>query len=209
MSIIAKLKKLTNSFILITGLLITTNLFGTTILFLGDSLSEGQGVNEEQAFPRVVESLLIAKKYNVTVINGGISGATSASGIGRLKWHLKKKCDLLILELGANDGLRGLKIEDTKKNIKEIIVFAKSKKVKVLMLGLLMPPNYGKKYTTDFEKMYQSLSSEESVPLLPFFLKKVAGIPKFNQADGIHPNAKGHEMIASEVSAFIEKHLTH
>lgn len=179
----------------------------THILFLGDSLSEGQGLNEEQSFPRVVERNLRAKKYDVVVTNGGVSGSTTASGITRLKWHLKKKTDVLVLELGANDGLRGLKITETEKNLREIITYAKSKKVKVLLLGLLMPPNYGKKYTTEFENMYQNIAQAEQVPFLPFLLKKVAGNKDLNLADGIHPNAKGQEIVAVEVTAFIEKNL--
>lgn len=179
----------------------------TNILFLGDSLSEGQGVDEGQSFPRLVERNLRAKKIDVTVVNGGVSGATSASGITRLKWHLKKKIDIVVLELGANDGLRGLKLNETEKNLKEIIVYAKSKKIKVLLLGLLMPPNYGKTYTRDFENMYKNISKIEKIPFHPFLLKKVAGIAKYNLPDGIHPNALGHELIATEVTTFIEKNL--
>lgn len=178
-----------------------------TILFLGDSLSEGQGLNEEQSFPRVVESNLRAKKYDVTVINGGVSGSTSASGISRLKWHLKRPVDILVLELGANDGLRGLKISETQKNLREIIQYAKSQKIKVLLLGLLMPPNYGKNYTNDFEAMYKNIAQLERIPFLPFLLKKVAGNPDLNLADGIHPNAKGQIIVAKEVTNFIEKNL--
>lgn len=179
----------------------------THILFLGDSLSEGQGVDEGDSFPRVVERNLKAKKRDVVVINGGVSGATSASGMNRLKWHMKNKVDIVVLELGANDGLRGLKLSETEKNLKAIITFAKSKKVKVLLLGLLMPPNYGKKYTTEFENMYKNIGRTEKIPFFPFLLKKVAGITKYNQADGIHPNVLGHELIAAEVTTFIEQNL--
>lgn len=180
----------------------------TTILFLGDSLSEGQGVDEAQSFPRIVERKLKEKKFSITVINGGLSGATSASGISRLKWHLKSSIDILVLELGANDGLRGLKLNETEKNLKAIIHLAKEKNIKILLLGLLMPPNYGIKYTTDFQKMYKNISQAERIPLLPFLLKNVVGIAELNLADGIHPNAKGHELVAADVTRFIEKHLT-
>ena len=179
----------------------------TNILFLGDSLSEGQGVNEDQSFPRLVERNLRLKKYDVNVTNGGVSGATSASGESRLNWHLKKPIDIVVLELGANDGLRGLKISETEKNLKKIVQLAKRKKTKVLLLGLLMPPNYGKKYTQDFERMYKKISVQEKIPLLPFILKDVAGIPEFNQTDGIHPNPKGHEKVAESVTTFVEKNL--
>lgn len=179
----------------------------TNILFLGDSLSEGQGVDEEQSFPRLIERNLRTKKIDVSVTNGGVSGSTSASGVSRLKWHLKKKTDILVLELGANDGLRGLKIPETEKNLRKIIANAKEHKVKVLLLGLLMPPNYGKKYTDEFAVMYRNISAIEKIPYMPFILIDVAGKSEYNQADGIHPNAKGHELVATAVTAFIEKNL--
>lgn len=179
----------------------------TNILFLGDSLAEGLGVDENQAFPRLVERNLRSKKIDVNVINGGISGATTASGVGRLKWHLKKKTDIIILELGANDGLRGLKIKDTENNLRKIISIAKIKKIKVILVGIMMPPNYGKKYTTEFEMMYKHISASEKIPLVPFLLKDVAGNPKLNQADGIHPNALGHEIIAKNIAEFLERIL--
>jgi len=194
---------------LVLGLLLAnTTLFASThILFLGDSLSEGIGLDEEQSFPRLVERNLKAKKYDVIVTNGGVSGSTSASGLTRLKWHLKKPTDILVLELGANDGLRGLKITETKKNLVTIIKMAKDKKVKVLLLGLLMPPNYGKKYTAEFEDMYKKIAISEKVPFHPFLLKDVAGKAELNLADGVHPNAKGQELVAKTVTEFVEKNL--
>lgn len=195
--------------ILILGMLIfNTNIFASThILFLGDSLSEGIGLDEEQSFPRLVERNLKAKKNDVIVTNGGVSGSTSASGLTRLKWHLKKPTDILVLELGANDGLRGLKLEETKKNLVSIIKMAKEKKVKVLLLGLLMPPNYGKKYTDEFEAMYKKIASSEKIPFHPFILKDVAGKADLNMPDGVHPNAKGQELVAKTVTEFVEKNL--
>lgn len=194
--------------ILCLSFFVSLNLLAqTNILILGDSLAEGYGLDEAMAFPRVVEKKLNDKKINVKVINGGVSGATSASGIQRLKWHLKKPVEILLLELGANDGLRGLSVPDTKKNLKEIIKFAKEKKVKVMLLGILMPPNYGEDYTKQFEKMYKQLASEEKIPLLPFLLDGVAGNPKLNLPDGIHPNQKGHEVIAEKVAQFLEKNI--
>jgi acyl-CoA thioesterase-1 len=190
------------------SILVSFNLYAEmSILILGDSLAEGYGLDESMAFPRVVEKKLIEKKKNVKVINGGVSGATSASGIQRLKWHLKKPVDVLLLELGANDGLRGLSVPDTKKNLKEIIKFAKEKKVKVMLLGILMPPNYGADYTGQFEKMYKDVAKEEKVPFLPFLLDGVAGNAKLNLPDGIHPNQKGHEVIAEKVVNFLEKNI--
>lgn len=192
---------------LLAGASFNESIAQTQILFLGDSLSEGQGLDEELSFPRLVERNLKSKKFNVVVTNGGVSGSTSASGVTRLKWHLKKKIDVLVLELGANDGLRGLKLEETQKNLIEIIKHAKEKKVKVLLLGLLMPPNYGKKYVDDFEKMYSTIAKSEKVPFLPFVLNDVAGKSELNLPDGIHPNAKGHEIVAKSVTAFVEKNL--
>jgi acyl-CoA thioesterase-1 len=194
---------------LVLGLLIiNTSVFASThILFLGDSLSEGIGLDEEQSFPRLVERNLKSKKHDVVVTNGGVSGSTSASGLTRLKWHLKKPTDILVLELGANDGLRGLKLEETKKNLVSIIKMAKEKKVKVLLLGLLMPPNYGKKYTDEFEAMYKKIATSEKVPFHPFILKDVAGKAELNMPDGVHPNAKGQELVAKTVTEFVEKNL--
>lgn len=177
------------------------------ILVLGDSLAEGYGLEESMAFPRVIETELRNKKLNVEIINGGVSGATSANGLQRLKWHLKKPVDMVLLELGANDGLRGLKLEETKKNLKSIIQYAKDKKIKIAMLGILMPPNYGKDYTTQFEKMYKEIAKEEKLPFLPFLLEGVAGVPSLNLPDGIHPNQKGHEVIGKKVAVFVEKLL--
>jgi len=179
----------------------------TNILFLGDSLTEGLGVDESQAFPRLVEKILREKKYDIAVTNGGVSGATSASGEARLIWHLKKKVDIIVLELGANDGLRGLKLLETENNLKNIIKIAKTRKIKIFLLGVLMPPNYGKKYTKEFELMYKTISRVENIPYMPFLLEGVAGISKYNQTDGIHPNVLGHELISRNVASFVEKNL--
>jgi acyl-CoA thioesterase-1 len=199
--------KLKLALILVPLIIHTTVLASTHILFLGDSLSEGIGLDEEQSFPRLVERNLKEKKHDVIVTNGGVSGSTSASGLTRLKWHLKKPTDILVLELGANDGLRGLKLEETKKNLISIIKMAKDKKVKVLLLGLLMPPNYGKKYTDEFEAMYKKIALSEKVPFHPFILKDVAGEASLNMPDGVHPNAKGQELVAKTVTEFVEKNL--
>ncbi len=175
------------------------------ILVLGDSLAEGYGLDEKMAFPKIIENELKGKNKNVDVINAGISGSTTASGVQRLKWHLKKPVNILLLELGANDGLRGLKIEETKKNIMGIIQYAKSKKIKVVLLGILMPPNYGREYTQKFENMYKEIAQKEKLPFIPFLLEGVAGEPTLNLPDGIHPNQKGHEIIGKKIAKFLEK----
>ncbi|WP_347356802.1 arylesterase [Bdellovibrio sp.] len=167
---------------------------------MGDSLTEGYGVAKDAAFPAVLEKKLHeAGKKEWTVINAGVSGSTTASGISRMKWVFKSKPDAVILALGANDGLRGLKIEDSEKHLAQAIEYAQGQKVKVILGGLYMPPNYGKAYTDQFKKMYETLAKKYKVTFIPFILDKVAGNPKYNLADGIHPNEEGHKIIADNV----------
>ncbi len=177
------------------------------ILFLGDSLTEGEGLDEVHAFPKLVENKFLKKNMNVQITNGGVSGSTSASGLKRLQWHLKSKVDYLVLELGANDGLRGLKVNETQKNLESIISFAVEKNIKVILLGVLMPPNYGKNYTESFSAMYKTMAKKFQLPFMPFVLEGVAGNPKLNLADGIHPNIEGHKIIAENVFKFLERVL--
>nr|BFD58193.1 hypothetical protein CKG001_03000 [Bdellovibrio sp. CKG001]BFD61623.1 hypothetical protein BdHM001_03040 [Bdellovibrio sp. HM001]BFD65424.1 hypothetical protein HAGR004_04460 [Bdellovibrio sp. HAGR004] len=170
------------------------------LVVLGDSLTEGYGVAKEAAFPAVLEKKLHeAGKKEWTVINAGVSGSTTASGISRMKWVFKSKPDAVILALGANDGLRGLKIADSEKHLAQAIEYAQGQKVKVILGGLYMPPNYGKAYTDQFKKMYETLAKKYKVTFIPFILDKVAGNPKYNLADGIHPNEEGHKIIADNV----------
>lgn len=177
-----------------------------TILFLGDSLTAGYGVEQEFAYPALVEKEL-NKKHQVKVLNGGVSGSTTASGKSRLKWFLKAKPDILVLILGANDGLRGIKLEESKKNLEEIILMAKEKGLKVILGAMLLPPNYGKEYTTKFKKMYEELKGQHKLAWIPFVLKDVAGIAEKNIEDGIHPNAKGHAIIAKNMIPYLEPYL--
>lgn len=170
------------------------------LIVLGDSLTEGLGVAKESAYPALLEKKIHdSGKKEWTVVNAGVSGSTTASAIGRMKWLFKSKPDLLLLVLGANDGLRGLKIEETEKNLAQAIEYAQAQKVPVVLGGLYAPPNYGKDYTDKFKKMYLELSKKYRIPLIPFLLDKVAGDPKYNQADGIHPNEAGHKIIADTV----------
>lgn len=177
------------------------------LVVLGDSLTEGYGVARESAFPAVLETKIKASGKDWTVVNAGVSGSTTASAVGRLKWIFKAKPDLLILCLGANDGLRGLKVEESKKNLSEAIEYAQAQKVPLILGGLYMPPNYGAKYTHDFHAMYEELAKRYQVPLIPFLLEGVGGKPQFNLADGIHPNEKGHEMVATTVYNAIKGRL--
>lgn len=170
------------------------------ILALGDSLTEGYGIAPEDAYPEVLERLLKqGGQASIEVINAGISGSTSASAVGRLKWHLRAKPDLVILALGANDGLRGLNLDETRKNLAATIELAKKNGIQVLLAGMQIPPNYGKEYTRKFEAMFPSLAAEYRVPLIPFLLQGVGGEPKLNLEDGIHPNEKGHQRLARNV----------
>lgn len=179
----------------------------TRILVLGDSLTEGYGISAAAAFPAVLEKNLSAKGHAVTIANGGLSGSTSAGAVSRLKWHLRQKPDILILALGANDGLRGISPAATQKNLSEVIAFAQAQHMQVLLAGMRLPPNYGKKYPDDFQKMFQTLARKYRVPLLGFLLEGVAAQPHLNLEDGIHPNEKGHQVIAKNLEPFIEKLL--
>lgn len=170
------------------------------MVVLGDSLSEGFGVNKDAAFPALLEKKLqAAGKTQWQVINAGVSGATSASSMGRLKWLMRSKPNVVLLALGANDGLRGLKVEETEKNLSEAIAYAQSQKIRVILGGLYMPPNYGKDFTEKFKKMYANLAKKHHLTFIPFILDQVAGNPKYNLPDGIHPNEEGHKIIAENI----------
>ncbi|PLY09038.1 MAG: arylesterase [Arcobacter sp.] len=179
-----------------------------SILFLGDSLTEGLGVSKEDAYPNLVEKLIESKlNKNILVINGGVSGSTTSDGLARLQWYLKKKPDLVFIALGANDGLRGLDLQQTQKNLEEIITHAKKANAKVLLAGMLIPPNYGAQYSERFKKMYEDIKDKYELKSMPFLLQGVAGEQELNQRDGIHPNEKGHEYIAKEVFTFLKDEL--
>jgi acyl-CoA thioesterase-1 len=170
------------------------------LVVLGDSLTEGYGVAKESAFSALLEKKIHdSGKKNWTVINSGISGATTASAPGRMKWIFKSKPDLLLLILGANDGLRGLKVDYSEKNLAKAIEIAQAEKVTVVLGGIYMPPNYGKEYSTQFKKMYENLAKKYKLTFIPFILDKVAGDPKYNLADGIHPNEAGHKIVAETI----------
>lgn len=171
------------------------------ILFYGDSLTAGYGLSPAEAFPAIVEKKIKAAGSNYKVINAGLSGETSAGGLSRLDWVMRQPVDIFILELGANDGLRGLPLDQTKKNLQAIIdkVKAKNPNVKIILAGMMVPPNMGPDYSEEFKKVYPELSSRNKTKLIPFLLQDVAGIEKLNQADGIHPNAEGHKIVAENV----------
>lgn len=179
-----------------------------TLLFLGDSLTAGLGVEQEEAFPSLLGDRLARDGLaDVRVINGGVSGSTSASAAGRLRWYARAKPDVLFLALGANDGLRGLAVADLEKNLETVIVEAQRQGMRVLLAGMELPPNYGDAYTSAFRKVYADLAQRHDLPLLPFLLEGVGGVAELNQADGIHPNSAGHQRIAAHVFPFLRDHL--
>lgn len=188
---------------LLALLLMTGQAFGQTILFLGDSLTEGYQLAKEEAYPALVEKELQKEKKEIKVINGGSSGATSASGAKRVDWYLKAKPDIMVLALGANDGLRGLKIEQTEKNLSSVIEKAQSQGIKVVLAGMQMPTNMGETYRTAFQGMFPKLAKKYKIELIPFLLEGVGGNPKLNLPDGIHPNPKGHEQMAQVVLKYL------
>lgn len=175
-----------------------------TILFLGDSLTEGLGVDKENAYPDVVGKKLKLKGHDVKIINGGISGSTTASGLKRLDWFFKAKPEIMFLALGANDGLRGQKIPNIEKNLEDIIKAAQEKKMKIILAQMNLPPNYGKEYTESFKNIYVKLAKKYNLVLLEFMLEGVGGIKKHNIEDGIHPNEIGHEILSDKVVKLLE-----
>jgi acyl-CoA thioesterase I len=179
-----------------------------TILFLGDSLTEGLGVSKEEAFPNLVQSYIQNElKKDITVINGGVSGSTTSDALARLKWYLKRKPYIIFVALGANDGLRGLNLEESQKNLEEIIKYAQESNAKVLLAGMLIPPNYGPEYSKRFKEMYEQIKNKYNLKSMPFLLDGVAGKKELNQNDGIHPNVEGHKYIAKKVFEFIKEDL--
>jgi acyl-CoA thioesterase-1 len=174
---------------------------GTTVLVLGDSLAAGLGVEREEAFPSVVQELAKKDGKEIEVINGGVSGDTSAGGLRRIGWLLNRPVDVLLLELGANDGLRGIAPESTASNLQGIIDAARKKypELRVVIAGMKMPPNLGEEYGAKFEAVFPALAKKNDAALVPFLLEGVGGVPEFNQGDRIHPNAEGHRILAGNV----------
>ena len=176
------------------------------ILFYGDSLTAGYGLSTEEAFPALVEKKLNKSEKVVTVVNAGLSGETSAGGLTRLDWVLRQRIDIFVLELGANDGLRGLPLEQTEKNLQQIIDKVKGKypNVQIVVAGMMVPPNMGPEYTAKFRKIFPELAKKNNATLIPFLLQDVAGNEKLNLGDGIHPNPEGHKIVADNVVKVIE-----
>lgn len=178
-----------------------------TILFFGNSLTAGYGIEEDEAFPALLGERLDSLGYNYRIINGGLSGETTAGGLSRLDWFLEEEPEIFILELGGNDGLRGIALDETKKNLKAIINTVKNKfpSTKILLAGMQIPPNMGQEYTEQFREIYPQVAEEESVQLIPFLLEGVAGDPELNLRDGIHPTEEGHKIVVENVWPYLKE----
>jgi acyl-CoA thioesterase-1 len=187
-------------FLLFTGIVYGQN-EPKKILFFGDSITAGYGLDESQAFPALIQERIDSLGWNFEAVNAGLSGETSAGGLRRVDWMLRQDFSIFVLELGGNDGLRGIDLESTKKNLEGIIEKVRNKKpdAKIILTGMQVPPNLGPDYTGQFKEMYPEIAEEKNVTLIPFLLDEVGGDPELNQADGIHPTAKGHEIIAETV----------
>lgn len=172
------------------------------ILFFGNSLTAGYGLDDpDQAFPAVIQQDIDSLKLPYKVINGGLSGETTSDGKNRINWLLKQHVDVFVLELGANDGLRGIPVSETEVNLQSIIdqVKAKYPQAKMILTGMQVPPNMGGTYSGDFKKIFPRLAKKNNMALVPFLLENVAGIRDLNQKDGIHPTEKGAKIVAQNV----------
>jgi len=180
------------------------------ILFLGDSLSAGFGLDVAEAFPSLIQKRIEQEKLPFKVVNAGLSGETTAGGLRRIDWLLKQKVDVLVIELGGNDGLRGIAPSETEKNLQGIIDKARERNpdMVIVLAGMQAPPNMGKDYTEKFRAIFPRLAKKNSITLIPFLLEGVAGNPNLNLPDGIHPTAEGHRLIAQTVWSTLNPVLT-
>jgi len=176
------------------------------ILFLGDSITAGYGLEISQAYPALIQQRIEAKKWPFKVVNAGQSGDTTAGGLNRIDWLLRSRIDVLVLELGGNDGLRGVPAETIRKNLQAIIDRVKTKypKAKIIIAGMKVPPNMGNSYSKEFESVFLSVAKKNDAPLIPFVLEGVGGISDLNQADGIHPTMRGQQIVAANVWKVLE-----
>lgn len=171
------------------------------IVFFGNSLTAGYGLDLTEAFPAIIQQKIDSLHYPYKVVNAGLSGETTAGGKSRIDWILQQPVHIFVLELGGNDGLRGIALQQTSQNLQAIIdqVKAKYPDVKILLTGMRIPPNMGKKYADEFQQLYKTLAEKNNIAFLPFLLEGVGGEEKLNQADGIHPTAEGQKMVANNV----------
>lgn len=176
------------------------------ILFFGDSLTAGYGVAPAQAFPALIQEKIDSHKWNFQVVNAGLSGETTAGGLRRIDWVLQRPLDVFVLELGANDGLRGVDLEVTKRNLQAIIdrVKGKHSQVQIVIAGMQIPPNLGRDYVTRFQAIFPELAQANDVALIPFLLEGVGGRPELNLPDGMHPAPAGYQIVAENVWQVLE-----
>ena len=194
------------SVLLVAIILIGAAPIPRVVLFLGDSITAGYGLDITQAYPALIQEKIDAKNWPFKVVNAGQSGDTTAGGLNRVDWLLRSRIDVLFLELGANDGLRGLPAENVQKNLQAIIDRVKTKypEVKIVIAGMKVPPNMGRSYSDQFQSIFVSLAKKNNAPLIPFILEGVGGIRDLNLPDGIHPTARGHEIVAANVWKALE-----
>jgi acyl-CoA thioesterase-1 len=180
-----------------------------TIVFFGNSLTAGYGLSPSEAFPAIIQKKIDSIGLPYQVVNAGVSGETSSGGNTRIDWILQQPMDIFVLELGANDGLRGTPLSETRKNLQDIIdkVKAKNPQTELVLAGMQVPPNMGQAYATEFRNMFGELSAKNSMTLIPFLLEAVGGETKLNQQDGIHPTAEGHRIVAENVWKQLENLL--
>ena len=176
------------------------------IVFFGDSITAGYGIPIESAFPALIQKKIEEADLDYQVINAGLSGETTAGGLNRIDWILRSKPDVFVLELGGNDGLRGLSMEESEKNLKAMIdkVRKANPKAEIILAGMQIPPNLGQEYTSKFKSLFPDVAKEMNTKLIPFLLEGVGGDPKLNLSDGIHPNQKGHEIVAETVWGYLK-----
>jgi acyl-CoA thioesterase-1 len=177
---------------------------GKTIVALGDSLTAGLGVDESEAYPAQLQRKLARDGYDFNVVNSGISGETSSGALSRIEWVISTlKPDIIILETGANDGLRGIDPGILRKNLDQIISIIKANNIKVILCGMKILPNMGPEYSKAFMQVYPEIARKHVIPLIPFFLEGVGGNPRFNQPDGLHPTAKGYRRIVDYIYPYV------
>jgi acyl-CoA thioesterase-1 len=177
------------------------------VVVLGDSLTAGLGLTPTDSFPAILQRRIDAAGLSFQVVNAGVSGDTSAGGLRRLDWSLEDGARVLVVALGANDGLRGLPVRELKQNLSQIIETAQARKMVVVLAGMEAPPNYGGEYAAAFRQAYRDLAKQYNVRFVPFLLDKVAGQASLNQADGIHPNLRGAEIVADTVWTALKPEL--
>jgi acyl-CoA thioesterase-1 len=188
---------------------VETNTSQKTILFFGNSLTAAYGIDPEDGFAGLTQSRIDSLGLDYKVINGGLSGETTAGGLSRLDWFLEDEPAIFVLELGGNDGLRGILVSETKNNLLAIIEKVRSKypDTKIILAGMQIPPNMGQEYAKEFSELYPAVASEKNVTLIPFLLDRVGGIPELNLPDGIHPTEAGHKIVFETVWPYIEAAL--